>query len=87
MVSYTVLAWAMLASAFGGVAVSWTFNKQVVKALYAIERARHHWDATKDWIHRLMEDFRRLAMLAAVMSVVLVGGVGGAWWVTVHGLS
>lgn len=84
MVTYTVLAWAMFASLLLGVAVSWALNHQLVRALHAIERMRHHWDAMVDWTGTLMADLRRLLVLATVMALFMIGAAGGAWWVTVH---
>ncbi len=83
MVTTAVLAWSMLASLVAGVALSWTINSYLVKTIYAIERARHHWQATKDWLGRLVYDFKRLAVLALLISgVVVAGGVGAFLWVT-----
>jgi hypothetical protein len=83
-VPIAVAGWACFAGVILGIAVSWYGNATIVKAVYAVERARHHYRAAADWVHRLFGDAARLALVVVVMVCGLGGAAWGLWWLTVH---
>lgn len=83
MVGWTTVAVLCGVSFLAGGLATWSLNAKLTRMQMAIERARHHWDASMNWLHELMKTARQLAVLAGGLAVVLAaGGVFGWLWLT-----
>jgi len=77
--------WMIAVGVVVGFVSSWAFNRQMIKAMYAVERARHHYAAMTSWVSTLMSNLRTLGLLALLMAVLIAGGGWLLYYATVHG--